>query len=126
MKKPIILILGIVAVLIVILLVNAVPGHTAWRGGVWIGPGPGAWRGDIWLGPGWGPWWWGPPAYPYYDAPRPPVIIQQQPPVYDQQPVEQYYWYYCQESKTYYPYVKECAKGWIKVVPTPTTPKGGE
>ncbi|HUL00131.1 MAG TPA: hypothetical protein VLX29_04670 [Nitrospirota bacterium] len=39
---------------------------------------------------------------------------------------QQYYRYYCQESKTYYPYVKQCPGGWMKVVPTPTPPKGKE
>lgn len=89
-------------------------------------------RGGFWIGPGWGPLWWGPLVYPYYGYPHQPVIIQQQPPVYDQQiqqlPEEPYYWYYCAESKTYYPYVKQCPKGWIKVVPTPTPaePEGEE
>ena len=85
-------------------------------------------RGGIWIGPVWGPWW-GYPAYPYpypyYESP--PVVIQQQPPVYEeqapQQEQQQYYWYYCRESKTYYPYVKQCPGGWLKVVPTPAPPK---
>ena len=67
------------------------------------------------------------PYYRYYD--RPPVIIQQHPselyvqpvPPKDspQQQLEQNYWYYCAEPKGYYPYVKECPGGWIKVVPFP-------
>ncbi len=28
-------------------------------------------------------------------------------------------WYYCAESKTYYPYVKECPGGWQRVTPQP-------
>jgi hypothetical protein len=59
------------------------------------------------------------------------VVIQEQAPVYDQetaQPAEQYYWYYCPDSKTYYPYVKQCSTGWMKVVPTPNPapPQGKE
>ncbi len=79
-------------------------------------------RGGIWIGPVWGPWWGYP--YPYYSSP--PVVIQQQPPVYEEQAPQQeeqpYYWYYCRESKTYYPYVKHCPGGWLKVVPTPAPP----
>ncbi len=82
-------------------------------------------RGGIWIGPGWGPWWWGPPAplypYPYY-PPEPPVVIQQPPVIYQQpqQPPEQpYYWYYCPDPAGYYPYIKKCPKGWIKVIPAP-------
>ena len=101
-------------------------GH--WRGnvGIYVGPGP----------------FWGPPVYrpnyypgPYvYPAPyyQPaPIIITQPapPPVYIEQsnviteqvqePVATNYWYYCGESKTYYPYVKECKGEWQKVLPQP-------
>jgi hypothetical protein len=47
--------------------------------------------------------------------------MQEQSPVYvepAQQPEEQYYWYFCPDSKNYYPYVKNCPGGWLKVVPT--------
>jgi len=27
------------------------------------------------------------------------------------------YWYYCENPKGYYPYVKDCPYGWMKVVP---------
>ena len=135
MKKPIYMVLAVFVMLFVVLFTSVGPvyafrpGPPPVRGGVWVGPG---------WGPGWGPWWWGPFVYPFYDYPRQPIVIEQQPPVvYDQQnqqPEEQYYWYYCAESKTYYPYVKQCAKGWMKVVPTlnptptptPAPPKGGE
>lgn len=77
----------------------------------------GAWR--VWVGPGWVP---GPFYYPpYYAYPQPPVVVQQ-PNVYLQQPSapqEQTYWYYCKDSQAYYPYVKECPSGWMKVVPSP-------
>lgn len=82
--------------------------------------------GSIWIGPVWGPWW-GPAAYPYpYYSPS-PVVIQQQPPVYEEQAPQReeqpYYWYYCPESKTYYPYVKQCQGDWLKVIPTPASPE---
>ena len=72
------------------------------------------WRGTFVLGP------WYP--YPYYYAP-PPVIIQQQPPVYVQpQQPEDTYWYYCPDPQGYYPYIRECPGGWMKVVPDETPP----
>lgn len=79
----------------------------------------------VWLGPG----WWGPHYYPSYYPFYPPeqrIVIEHQPEMYIQ-PVpqaeeQQYYWYYCKESKGYYPYVKRCPTGWIKVVPFPSPP----
>jgi hypothetical protein len=85
---------------------------------------------SFYVGPGWGPGWWGPypyyPYYPYYSAP--PVVIQQQPQSYiqlDSQEGEQSYWYFCKDPEGYYPYVKKCPKGWLKVMPD-TTPDGEE
>ena len=92
-----------------------------------------AWRawpswdyGFYWGGPLAAPWYSGPYYspyyYPYYYS-APPAVIQQQPPVYEerQQPPSQY-WYYCQDPKGYYPYVKTCPGGWMKVVPQVTPP----
>jgi hypothetical protein len=69
-----------------------------------------------------GPVWWGYP-YPYYAYP-PTVIVRETPPTqYIEQSTpdgaqpQQGYWYYCADSKTYYPYVKDCPAGWQKVVP---------
>ena len=71
------------------------------------------WRGSIVVGP------WLP--YGYY-AP-PPVIIQQTPPVYAQpEQQEDNYWYYCRDPEGFYPYVGNCADGWLKVVPDTTPP----
>ena len=87
-------------------------------------------HGSIWIGPVWGPGWWG-PAYPYpYPYPYyagPPVVIQQQqqPPteyIAPEQPEAPSYWYFCQNPKGYYPYVKQCPGGWMKVVPSPPAP----
>ena len=90
-------------------------GRVVVGGGIFIGPG--------WWGPRWGgASWWG-PSYPYYLSP--PVVIEQQPPIYVQpeaQTHQPYYWYYCQNPQGYYPYVKNCPGGWMKVVPNVTPP----
>jgi hypothetical protein len=72
-----------------------------------------------------------PPAYyyppPYYYPPAyyppavvaapaaPPVYVEQTPP----QAAAEQYWYYCTDSKTYYPYVKECRSPWQRVPARP-------
>jgi hypothetical protein len=38
------------------------------------------------------------------------------------QPPESGYWYYCKDAKGYYPYVKRCPSGWMKVVPSSSPP----
>ena len=115
MKKAACLVLAVV----VLLLAHSVPGEAHFREGIWIGP--------------WGPGWWG-PSYPYapYAYPYPyaaaPVVIQQEPQEYIQQPAaqpqpQQQYWYYCTDPQGYYPRVKSCPNGWLRVVPT-TGPPG--
>ena len=103
--------------------------------------GPRYWGPRPWWGPGWygyRPW----PLYPFYGGfyypygaygPYPaPVIVQQEPQVYVQQapptqtapavpdpsqsPPSQY-WYYCEDARGYYPYVQQCPRGWMTVVP---------
>jgi hypothetical protein len=68
--------------------------------------------------------WYYPPPYYYY----PPVVVAPAPPpTYIEQgvaqpapaPQSQGSWYYCAESRTYYPYVKECPGGWQRVTPQP-------
>jgi len=85
----------------------------------------------------------GPAYYPYYAPPNyyppyyPPTVAPSSPPVYVEQGSTQPapapgtqpapapraspegWWYYCAESKTYYPYVKECPDGWQRVSPQP-------
>ena len=94
---------------------------------VWWGP-RWYWRGSVVLRP-WYPYYYGPrypyyygPWYPYYYAP-PPFIAQDQPGIYvqpEQQPAD--YWYYCKDPQGYYPYVKKCPDGWMKVVPEVSPP----
>jgi hypothetical protein len=105
-------------------------------GGKWGGHGPGggrwAWGGRAWWGPAWwGPGWYGYPyayGYPYPYAYAAPVVVPQAPQVYIEQtppapqPAPQQYWYYCEDSRTYYPYVRECPRGWMTVVPPSTAP----
>jgi hypothetical protein len=99
---------------VMLLLANSVPSearHGHFSGGVFIGV------------PLWGPGWWGYPypyAYPYPYPSQPTVVIRQEPQEYVQQPAQpqQQYWYYCPDPQGYYPYVKACPKGWLKVVPT--------
>jgi hypothetical protein len=99
-----------------------------WRGGGgnWGhgGRGHGGGSFDVWFGPGWG--WWDPfyyPYYPYYPSyTQPPVVIEQQPQEYvmpETQSEQTSYWYFCRNPQGYYPYVKRCPGGWMKVVPTP-------
>ena len=76
------------------------------------------------FGPYWGPYW-GPAWYPapvYY----PPAVVVASPPApvqyverNEQQPLQSGYWYYCETSRGYYPYVKDCPSGWKAVPPTP-------
>jgi hypothetical protein len=76
------------------------------------------------IGPVWSPWYYPAPHYyssPYYYPPFSPVIIERTPPVYIEQAAPEAaqinYWYYCNASRAYYPYVKECPSGWQRVLP---------
>jgi hypothetical protein len=69
-------------------------------------------------------WYYPPPAY-YY--PPPVVAAPAAPPVYIERgdaqagPAPEHYWYYCPDSKTYYPYVRECRNAWQRVPARPPT-----
>lgn len=114
--------------LLVVIMVGALPadasrgGHSR-HGGGRVGVG-------VFIDPGWwGPRWWGPYPYysPYYYAP--PVVVQQPPEIYVQpapQAEEPRYWYFCPDPQGYYPDVKRCPKGWLKVVPPAEAPEGEE
>ena len=101
----------------------------------------GYYRGNVGVvigGPFWGSPWYNQSYYypyqPYYYPPyqpynypyyAPTVEVPAEPPVY----IERYQskpsstpsgvWYYCSDSKTYYPYVKECPGGWQTVPAEP-------
>lgn len=80
-------------------------------------------------GPVFSPWYY--PSSYYYPS-YAPLFIDQSPPVYIEQsaplPAQSPQaettnsWYYCEASKAYYPYVKECPSGWQKVLPQPPNP----
>ena len=63
--------------------------------------------------------------YAYYPPYAAPVV--QQPTTYVEQPQAQPqqsaqpsgYWYYCNDSRAYYPYVRDCASAWQRVSPQP-------
>jgi len=103
-------------------------GHPRW----WVGH-PGWWGYPGWWGPR---FYWGGPvvgfpypyAYPYpYPYYVPPPVVTQEPPVYSEPEQQQSdYWYYCQNPQGYYPYIKSCPGGWMKVVPNVTPPHPGE
>ncbi|WP_313689316.1 MULTISPECIES: hypothetical protein [unclassified Pantoea] len=65
-----------------------------------------------------GPIWW-PPAYygppPYYGPPATVYVSPPAPQVYVQQPAPASA-YYCRSPGGYYPQVKRCPSGWLKVV----------
>lgn len=69
------------------------------------------------------PWYY--PPYYYYPPYAPVAAAPAAPPTYIEKggaqsaPPRISYWYYCAESKTYYPYVKECPGGWQRVAPQP-------
>jgi hypothetical protein len=86
--------------------------------------------------PFYAPAYYPPPYYgnypaPYYAYPAPVYqVAPSSPPVYIEQgtapqagapaPAQpQGDWYYCADSKTYYPYVKECSAGWQRVPAQP-------
>ncbi len=89
-------------------------------------------RGRVHLGIHLGAPWYYPFWYhPWYPAPyySESVVVQRsEPPVYVERDepasAPQGWWYYCEQSKSYYPYVKSCPSGWQKVAPTPR-PEGG-
>lgn len=105
-----------------------------WRGGGhehWHGDWHRGWHGDdggdfgLYFGVplGWSDWNYAPPYYGY----PPQVVVPYTPPVYVERPTEgaapspapTYWWYYCAESRSYYPYVKQCPGGWQRVAPQP-------
>ncbi len=60
--------------------------------------------------------------YPYYYDYPPVAAMPYSSPNYIEQggaapEQSQGYWYYCADAKAYYPYVKDCPGGWLRVLP---------
>ena len=128
MRKTIMIVVGILALMLASSLSCYARGHGYWHGH----GGNVRYGGGIWVGPGWGAVWPGPfyPSYyPYYAYPAPRVVVQ---PRYEEyvapapEQEEQDYWYYCRKPEGYYPYINKCPGGWMRVVPPPEAPKGEE
>jgi hypothetical protein len=113
--------------------------HEGGRYGGWSGYHGSYYRGGVGVvfgGPYWGPSWYYPSYYYPYDpysfpySYYPSVSEPSSPPVYIEQPqsepdsAPQGVWYYCPDSKTYYPYVKECPGGWQTVPAQPPSEQG--
>jgi hypothetical protein len=107
----------------VVALAGAVASEPALaHGGSRVSVGVGFGFGYPYWGAPWGPWYYPPPPI-YY-----PVVVPARPVTYIEQrsaaapapaPVRDAWWYYCEGSKGYYPYVRECPAGWERVPPTP-------
>ena len=70
------------------------------------------------------PWsWYYPPPYYYpgYYYPQPVTYVEQGAAPAPAEPAG--WWYYCEASRTYYPYVKECPSGWQRVPALPPPPR---
>jgi len=99
-------------------------GGGGWHGGghvhVGVVVGGGGWWGP-WGYPyyGYSPYYYGYPPYYYPPVAAPAQYVEQAGAVSQEAPAQQGSWYYCAESKTYYPYVKECPGGWQRVAPQP-------
>ncbi len=104
--------MGLIAAVAAGLVASSATPALAWRARVFVGPG-------IVVGP---PVVVGPQdvVAPSYPAP----VDDETAPVYQEQPqtAARQYWYYCQDPAGYYPYVKECPRGWQPVSPTPSAP----
>ena len=123
MKRFLRISLAVVAVL----MMSAMPGQAERIHGGGGGHGWGmGWGPVVGLGLGLGllgltyPYY-GNPYYPGYSPA--PVIQEPSPEIYlapgRQQSAAQNFWYFCQDPEGYYPYVKQCPGGWMKVVPAP-------
>ena len=105
--------------------------HGGARFGVGVGVGVAVgsvfWPGYYYSRPYYYNSYYSPYYAPYYS---PMVVAPSQPQTYIEQggaapaadPAQQGYWYYCAESRTYYPYVKQCAVPWQRAAPQPPPP----
>jgi hypothetical protein len=70
-----------------------------------------------------GSWWYSAPYYAYPpmgSVPYAPAYIEQGDVEGGAAGEPRSWWYYCPDSKSYFPYVGECASGWEQVTPAPT------
>lgn len=78
-----------------------------------------------------------PPVPAYYPAVQPAPVIYterkdssqintQGAPINSAQAAQESWWYYCVDAKTYYPYVKQCPGGWLRVAPQPAPGSGSQ
>jgi hypothetical protein len=73
--------------------------------------------GNFWFGP---PPFWGPRYYcggPVWCAPPPPVWAAPIAGYMERNREESEFWYYCEDPRGYYPYIRSCPGGWMRVVP---------
>jgi len=110
-------------------------GYRGWNGGGYRGWYGSGWRGG-WYGSsvgiylGWPGYWGGWPYYPYTASYAVSYPVYTEYPVYSYLPSESTtfvqaapepaatnYWYYCVDPAGYYPYVQNCSKAWMQVVP---------
>lgn len=61
---------------------------------------------------------YGYPSYYQRSVPAAPIVYIQREAVKSVQ-TQTNYWHYCRNPEGYYPYVKKCPEGWLKVTPQP-------
>ena len=93
-----------------------------WRNGHWSRLRHGGRMGWWWVvGTNW--YFYPTPVYPYPNPWEPPPVTLVNPPLNVSPPAPPAtYWYYCEASRSYYPYVPECAGAWTQVPATPLSP----
>lgn len=64
----------------------------------------------------WG-WWYYPPAVSYGLSSSFYPVMPALSGAAGYQPGASDYWYFCPDSRQYFPYVQDCASGWLTVVP---------
>ncbi|MFL6571404.1 MAG: hypothetical protein ACJ8G4_06610 [Burkholderiales bacterium] len=74
--------------------------------------------------PVYAPWYYYPPPAYYYPpavyAPPAPTTYVERSDVAEEAPAQPpATWYFCRESNGYYPYVKQCPGGWMRVPAQP-------
>jgi hypothetical protein len=115
-------------------------GHSGGHGGGYGGGHRGGFGHGFFGGFGYGwwgyPYWWDYPYYPYYSYypyypyyysyydpyyyrsyGEPPAPPQGVPPPSESAQQQPSLWRFCQDPEGYYPYVKDCRGGWLRVVP---------